>query len=60
MCGYSGTVGQIGSRTPGGATLWVIGIIFIFVPIGWIIMAIKVFGRKYELECPNCTGQFIE
>jgi hypothetical protein len=40
--------------------LWFFGILLIFCPIGWIIMAIKFLGRKDELECPNCTGQFYE
>jgi len=59
-CGYSGSIGQVGSRTPGGVVLWIVGIVFILVPLGWIIIAIKVLGRKYELECPNCGQRFIQ
>lgn len=58
QCGYRGSVGWIDTTTPGGWFTTLLGVIFIFIPLGWIILTWKYLDRKHVCECPNCSFQF--
>jgi hypothetical protein len=61
LCGYSGMVGRIGDAKCGGT--WIstfFGILFIFCPIGWMILGTKMLFQHFDLECPNCRARFVK
>ena len=58
-CGYSGLVGYIGDKYPGGWILFLIGLLFIWCPLGWSTLIYQYLGKKHKLGCPNCGATFL-